>query len=175
MEVSDDSLTDFVTCIPSGKSSRTDVMGMYARKYLVVLEAFLESGMLSEGDMTEKGGVKLSREEMCEKTEGLRLESFIRGLFPSIKPILMPKALIRASRILIGARHLAGGCFEAIEMAGDAFIDVFVLEYWIHTLPGSSASELDSLRQKCTNRGVLAAAAANICLESHIHYDLASN
>ncbi|KAF9197827.1 hypothetical protein BGZ49_001566 [Haplosporangium sp. Z 27] len=120
-EVSDDSLTDLVTCIPSGKSSRTEVMGMYAHKYLVVLEAFLEPGMLSEGDMTEKGGVKLSREEMCEKTEGLRLESFIRGLFPSIKPILMPKALIRASRILIGARHLAGGYFEAIEMAGDIF------------------------------------------------------
>ncbi|KAF9198162.1 hypothetical protein BGZ49_001108, partial [Haplosporangium sp. Z 27] len=107
--------------IQSRKLSKTEVMGTYARKYLVVLEAFLEPGMPSKGDMTGNGNVKFNREEMCEKTEGLRLESFVRDLFPCIKPILMSEAPVRASRILIGARYLVGSCYEAVKIAGGIF------------------------------------------------------
>ncbi|KAF8952946.1 hypothetical protein BGZ46_003333, partial [Entomortierella lignicola] len=60
---------------------------------------------------------------------------------------------------------------QRLEYIGDALIDVFTLEHWIHAIPNCTVSRLSKLHEQCTNRGILSAAAANLCLEHHIHFD----
>ncbi|KAF9193432.1 Dicer-like protein 1 [Haplosporangium sp. Z 27] len=261
-DVSLDALKDFTMTIPSGVTSRTEIMGTFTHKFLVVLELFLESNLYSESKMTDKGRLRLNRNAICTSSKKSHLDGFIRQLYPRIHNDLMDDALVSTGRILLGDKYLTGGYCEAAGMAvtaagmdatilgpsagylasieasrdrflvissqmhpglranrvvgpgnyahlqdaisyrfcdirhlqdalsqkkntafrqglscqrleylGDALIDVYIVEHWIDTLPTCSASRLSRLHGQCTDRSILSAAAANLCLEQHIHFD----
>ncbi|KAF9194604.1 hypothetical protein BGZ49_003148, partial [Haplosporangium sp. Z 27] len=110
-------LKDLVMTIPSGITSRAEVMSTFTHKFLVVLELFLESNLYSEGKMTNKSRPRLSRSTACISSKKCHLDGFIRHLYPHIHNDLMDDALVSTGRILLGDKYLTGGHCEAAGMA----------------------------------------------------------
>ncbi|KAF9993544.1 Dicer-like protein 2, partial [Entomortierella chlamydospora] len=64
---------------------------------------------------------------------------------------------------------LQGLSCQRLEYLGDALLDIYVTEYWMDVLPAHS-SRLGYFHMVSVNRSVLSAAAANLCLECHLHH-----
>ncbi|KAF9361705.1 Dicer-like protein 1 [Mortierella sp. AD094] len=248
-----DAFQELIRTVHSGKPCRYEVVGILVHKFLVVLDLFIDSGTHTDGYMTYRGKRKFNQRMMLVDACQNQVDDLVYYLFPAIKVALIPRSIIRASRVLIGAksvfrsyynaakvtsavlghfnndiesresicrrfqvtRHDANGKMNAarvsgsgdlrlteaaigytfhdvtlledamsrlenweslqrlscqrLEYLGDALIDIYVIEHWLSALPDCNGSQLRQLHQSSSNRKVLSAASANLCLESHIH------
>ncbi|KAF9359132.1 Dicer-like protein 1 [Mortierella sp. AD094] len=64
---------------------------------------------------------------------------------------------------------LQGLSCQRLEYLGDALLDIYVTEHWMDALPTNSR-QLGRFHTASVNRSVLSAAAANLCLECHLHH-----
>ncbi|KAF9104819.1 hypothetical protein BGX27_009932 [Mortierella sp. AM989] len=64
-----------------------------------------------------------------------------------------------------------GLTYQRLEILGDAVLDVLVVEYWSAVFPEAQRSELLRLHTASTERSVLSAASANLCLENYLNYN----
>ncbi|KAF9205370.1 Dicer-like protein 2 [Haplosporangium sp. Z 27] len=120
-----------------------------------------------------RSGFRTMMSVQVQKLSPVRISNFVKldHLEAAIGYKFRDQELLEDALSLLSHKTYEQGLScQRMEFLGDAFIDTFIMEHWTRMLPNSTGSELVAIHKKSIHRGIFSAAAANICLENHLHY-----
>ncbi|KAF9164710.1 Dicer-like protein 2 [Mortierella sp. AD011] len=119
--------------------------------------------IVSRFQVTRHNTDKLTATRVSDLGDLRLVEAALGYCFKDIR--LLEDALSHLSRTV----SLQGLSCQRLEYLGDALLDIYVTEYWMDVLPAHS-SRVEYFRMVSVDRSALSAAAANLCLECHLHH-----